>query len=250
MPSTTPRAPRWAPSQAGSPGRATAAYAGVAAAETAGMASDGAEVRFWAYADTANQNRVFTDGGASEVRLNTSGQVLIYTKRTAAGYTANAYTVVGTYAVGWMEYRLVYDFSRRHLHAVVAHRRQAARGRPSRPQARRPPTSPCARRTDRTATGSVLFRAYQNANWWLDDVAYSDSGISEEPPAPDTTPPAAPTGLLATAGTGQVSLSWAANAEPDLAGYFLYRNGALVNARADDRHLLHRPRPFLRHLLL
>ena len=51
----------------------------------------------------------------------------------------------------------------------------------------------------------------------------------DEPPAPDTTPPAAPTGLLATAGTGQVSLSWAANAEPDLAGYFLYRNGALVN---------------------
>ena len=82
-------------------GPTTAAYAGVAAAETAGMASDGAEVRFWAYADSANQNRVFTDGGASEVRLNTSGQVLVYTKRTAAGYTPNAYTVVGAYAVGW-----------------------------------------------------------------------------------------------------------------------------------------------------
>ena len=81
-------------------GPATAAYAGVAAAETAGMSATGAEIRFWAYVDTANQNRVFTDGGASEVRLNTSGQVMVYTKRTATGYTPNAYTVVGTYADG------------------------------------------------------------------------------------------------------------------------------------------------------
>ena len=175
-------------------GPSSAAYAGVAAAETAGMASDGAEVRFWAYADTANQNRVFTDGGASEVRLNTSGQVLVYTKRTAAGYTANAYTVVGAYAVGWCEYRLVYDFS---ADTYTLSSRTVSGGAWTALKASGASTAdiPMREATDRTATGSVLFRAYQNANWWLDDVAYSDTGISEEPPAPDTTPPAAPTGL-------------------------------------------------------
>lgn len=42
--------------------------------------------------------------------------------------------------------------------------------------------------------------------------------------APDTTPPAAPTGLGATAGDGQVSLDWADNGEPDLDGYDVYRS--------------------------
>ena len=39
------------------------------------------------------------------------------------GYTANAYTAVGTYAVGWTEYRVVLDFTSRHLHAVQARER-------------------------------------------------------------------------------------------------------------------------------
>ena len=42
----------------------------------------------------------------------------------------------------------------------------------------------------------------------------------------DTTPPAIPTGLAATAGTGSVTLTWSPNAESDLAGYRVYRNGA------------------------
>jgi chitodextrinase len=41
---------------------------------------------------------------------------------------------------------------------------------------------------------------------------------------PDTEPPAAPTGLIATAGPGSVSLDWADNSEPDLASYSLYRS--------------------------
>jgi hypothetical protein len=40
----------------------------------------------------------------------------------------------------------------------------------------------------------------------------------------DSTPPAAPTGLTATAGDASVSLDWADNAEPDLAGYAGYRD--------------------------
>jgi PKD repeat protein/endonuclease I len=42
--------------------------------------------------------------------------------------------------------------------------------------------------------------------------------------APDTTPPAPPTGLVATAGDGQVSLDWQDNGELDLAGYDVYRS--------------------------
>jgi endonuclease I/PKD repeat protein len=57
----------------------------------------------------------------------------------------------------------------------------------------------------------------------------------------DTTPPSAPTGLLATAGTGVINLDWNDNTEADLAGYTVYRataaagpyaalNGALLAA--------------------
>ena len=48
-------------------------------------------------------------------------------------------------------------------------------------------------------------------------------GLSTSSPDPDTTPPAAPTGLTATAGDSLVSLDWANNAETDLAGYDVYR---------------------------
>jgi hypothetical protein len=41
---------------------------------------------------------------------------------------------------------------------------------------------------------------------------------------PDTTSPAAPTGLAPAAGDGQVDLDWDDNAEPDLAGYNVHRS--------------------------
>ena len=43
---------------------------------------------------------------------------------------------------------------------------------------------------------------------------------------PDVAAPAAPTGLSATAGNAQVSLTWAPNTEPDLAGYNVFRRTA------------------------
>lgn len=44
-------------------------------------------------------------------------------------------------------------------------------------------------------------------------------------PPPDTTPPAAPTGLSATASDDGIALDWADNGEADLAGYRVYRSG-------------------------
>ncbi|MEY4117077.1 MAG: hypothetical protein RLZZ116_405 [Planctomycetota bacterium] len=51
------------------------------------------------------------------------------------------------------------------------------------------------------------------------------AAISATPPGTtDTTPPAAPSGVVATAGQGSVTLNWAANTEADLGGYRVYRS--------------------------
>ncbi len=42
------------------------------------------------------------------------------------------------------------------------------------------------------------------------------------PPPGDTTPPAVPTNLAASAGDGEINLSWTQNPEPDLKGYNVY----------------------------
>lgn len=41
--------------------------------------------------------------------------------------------------------------------------------------------------------------------------------------APDFAPPAVPGGLVATAGSQEVDLTWTPGTEPDLAGYLVYR---------------------------
>lgn|GEM_PF-2381464 len=46
---------------------------------------------------------------------------------------------------------------------------------------------------------------------------------------PDTTAPAIPAGLTASAGSGQVTLSWSANTESDLQGYNIYRGTTKLN---------------------
>lgn len=54
--------------------------------------------------------------------------------------------------------------------------------------------------------------------------------------APDTTPPAAPSGLGAKGGARQVVLDWADNSEEDLAGYRVYRDGAQVATTAGSAY--------------
>ncbi len=53
----------------------------------------------------------------------------------------------------------------------------------------------------------------------------------------DLTAPAAPTGLTAVRGDGRVSLSWAANSEPDLANYRLLRDGVEVATVSGTSHV-------------
>ncbi|SDL99274.1 fibronectin type 3 domain-containing protein [Geodermatophilus siccatus] len=56
----------------------------------------------------------------------------------------------------------------------------------------------------------------------------SAASATAEVPAADRRAPAAPTGLVATAGDGRVTLAWAANGEPDLASYRVLRDGVQI----------------------
>jgi hypothetical protein len=58
-----------------------------------------------------------------------------------------------------------------------------------------------------------------------DNVGFALVDFGTAPP-PDTTPPAAPAGLSATAGKRKITLNWTANTEPDLAGYNVYRSSS------------------------
>jgi hypothetical protein len=56
-------------------------------------------------------------------------------------------------------------------------------------------------------------------------------GSAGPPPPQDTTPPSAPTELTAAGGDARVTLNWKANtADPDLAGYRVYRGSTLVGS--------------------
>jgi hypothetical protein len=67
--------------------------------------------------------------------------------------------------------------------------------------------------------------SYLATHW---NAANSKFLINPGTPPADTTAPAVPTGVTASATGSTVSVSWALGAEPDLSGYRVYRNGSQV----------------------
>ena len=74
------------------------------------------------------------------------------------------------------------------------------------------------------ARNDVVYAFQGNRNPFIDHPEWADCLFAGTCGGGDTTPPAAPTGLTATAGDGSVSLDWADNGESDLALYTVYRS--------------------------
>ncbi len=77
---------------------------------------------------------------------------------------------------------------------------------------------------DLDASSFVLFKA-RNKYPVCADAAMFELVAPAPEPDPDL-PPAAPTGFTAAGGVEFISLTWAANPEPDFAGYSIYRSTA------------------------
>jgi chitodextrinase len=75
-----------------------------------------------------------------------------------------------------------------------------------------------------TTYGYTLQAHDTSGNW-----SVSSTPTASATPT-DLTAPAVPAGFTATAGDGQVTLSWSGNGEPDLAGYVLERDGQQIAA--------------------
>ncbi len=70
-----------------------------------------------------------------------------------------------------------------------------------------------------TVVGSMTV-----ANFYVEGSISGGTPAPPDPPTPDTTPPAVPSGLTAGSGNGFVGLNWADNSESDLDGYLVYRS--------------------------
>jgi hypothetical protein len=69
------------------------------------------------------------------------------------------------------------------------------------------------------------FTASDSSGGGNSGTIFNGSWVSGRPVAAgDTKPPSPPQGLTATGGVQQVTLTWSANTEPDLAGYNVYRS--------------------------
>lgn len=81
----------------------------------------------------------------------------------------------------------------------------------------------------------------EGQSYWYYLVAVDQTGNESEPSAiyeilrPDVTPPEAPRGLVAEAVDDGIQLTWAANAEPDLAGYFVQRTTRVIKERSESK---------------
>jgi N-acetylneuraminic acid mutarotase len=83
-----------------------------------------------------------------------------------------------------------------------------------------------ATKTVTVADGRLTIDARGGTNTKLDYIE-----VAPASPTADTTPPAAPSSLTATAGDGQIALKWAASSSSDVAGYRVYRSTTTPVAR-------------------
>ena len=171
-------------------GPAAATYAGVLETDSAGMSTNGDEQRFWLYFDTTNQYRTLDDFGSATadralfVQFSNNGQIYVRTDRPGNpnGYTTAAYTSVGAYTTGWTEFRIVYTFTDTGAQTYTLSKRATPPNSwtPLKAAAATGYAIPFRGVNTISTTHGLLFRAYQNANLWLDDFRYDDGGIADE----------------------------------------------------------------------
>ena len=73
-----------------------------------------------------------------------------------------------------------------------------------------------------THTGLTNGTTYYYRISAVDNSGNESSKTSDVNAIPDDGPPATPTGLIASPGDGRAYLSWNANSESDLGGYYIY----------------------------
>ncbi len=219
-------------------GTSTASLAGAVETASGGMSANGAELRFWLYMDSTNQPReledfapgVATVDRAMRVLFGADGNLYVMTGRAGNpnGYTTGYLVPVGSYSVGWTEYRIVYTFTGVDAQTYTLSKRanSADAWTPLKATAAAGYAIPFRGTNTITATHGTMWRGASGAQMWIDELGYSDSGF--EAPAADTQTPSAPASLSAvdhpSDSGGAIDLSWAAATDNvGVTGYKIYR---------------------------
>ncbi len=187
---------------------------GVIESQTGGMSSDGAEIRFWAYCDTTATRRTVDDIDATInnaargflVDFQEGGALRVYTSKAGNpnGYTTNAYTPVGTYTTGWTQYRLVLNFTSQ-TYTLSSRTNAADVWTPLKAAGATGYAIPMLSASTVTATHGTRWRCVNAAQMWVDDLAYSPTGIPDVFGPYAITATAGPNGSIDPSGTTEVA---------------------------------------------
>ena len=174
-------------------GPTTAANGGVYETASGGLTGNDAEVRFWLYFDNTTQSRLIEDYSAGlstadrafQINFASGGNINVLTDRAGNpnGYATSVLTPVGTYSTGWTEFRIVYTFSGTNAQTYTLSKR-ASTSDPWTPMKAAGATGfaiPFRGTNNVTQTHGTLWRGYQNAQMWIDDLRYSNTPISDVP---------------------------------------------------------------------
>lgn len=146
--------------------------------------TDGAEVRFWHNAGQTNKTFALVghgNQGAAQtffLQFNPDTTLQVYNEQAGfTGYVQNGYTTLTTYATGWYEYRLVFNFS---AHSFTLSRRTALGAAWTQIKAAGAPDYNIPMRVGTiTRHDALLATGVGSAVQYLDQLQYSDSGISD-----------------------------------------------------------------------